>query len=586
MKKISWKYSLQSKLFWIFAALLTVVCVGITSFCIHSFRTAYYQQADAYMADVTAQASVNENYVIGQINQLSVSVLIDNTVQKNLREINNLRNAEDSQTEIRHLGQEISGAVRADVFNLSSVVSLRIYTRYDNEIFVGSANRDTLELPVTEEEIYAANGKALWALSPDRHYICVCRAILSTNTMQPEGYMVIVCQNKAFCNALQTLSHSYRSHVYVLDETDTVVAANQEEAVGEVFHYWENSNGGTASTLTALITGEPCCYYIASQMDNGWQMVALVSTKQLQEAIAQSMMMVVLLALAAVIIAVAITLGAINRLIRPTRQLVETMGAFGRGKLDSRFEVRTSDEIGQIGDAYNSMAESIQNLMEKVYTLELAKKEAEIEILEMQLNPHFLYNTLDTISWLSIEGGNEDISEISVSLARLLRANIKNDTMITVEEEMGSIKDYLRIQQYRFGDKIEIHYDIAPEAEECYMPNFLLQPLVENSIIHGLENLAGRGDLFLSIRMTDEWLNFRIEDNGMGMTEEEVTRLLLKCTDMKSKKSIGLKNVYRRLHLLYGDSCAFHIESAREQGTKISFRIPAIKEISNEENVL
>lgn len=224
--------------------------------------------------------------------------------------------------------------------------------------------------------------------------------------------------------------------------------------------------------------------------------------------------------------------------------------------------------------------------MEKVYTLELAKKEAEIEILKMQLNPHFLYNTLDTISWLGIVGGNEDVSEISVSLARLLRANIKNDAMITVEEEMASIQDYLRIQQYRFGDKIEIHYDIAPEAGECYMPNFLLQPLVENSIIHGLENLAGSGDLFLSIRMSDKWLHFCVEDNGIGMAEEEVKRLLMQCEDMKSKRSIGLKNVYRRLYLLYGDGCAFHIESAQERGTKVSFKIPATMEISNEENTL
>lgn len=563
--------------------MLAVVCIGITWFCIHIFQTTHYQQANAYMGDVTAQASVNENYVIGQINQLSVTVLIDNTVQRNLREINAYQDAEQCQVEIRHLGEEISAAVRADVFNLDSVVSLRIYSLYDNEIFVGTTNREALALSLTKEEIYAANGRALWALAPDKQYLCVCRAILNTNTMQPEGYMVIVCQNRAFCDALQTLSHSYQSHVYVLDETDTIVAANHEEAVGKTFHYWEQSNGATARTMADLLSGEQCDYYIASQMDNGWQMIAMVSTRQIRQAIARSIFVMILLVLAAVIIAAFATLGAVNRLIRPTRQLVGKMREFGQGKLDSRFDVRTGDEIGQIGFAYNHMAESIQNLMEKVYTLELAKKEAEIEILKMQLNPHFLYNTLDTISWLGIVGGNEDVSEISVSLARLLRANIKNDAMITVEEEMASIQDYLRIQQYRFGDKIEIHYDIAPEAGMCYMPNFLLQPLVENSIIHGLENLAGSGDLFISIRMAGKWLHFCVEDNGIGMAEDEVRRLLLQCEDMKSKRSIGLKNVYRRLYLLYGDSCAFHIESMQERGTKISFKIPATMEISNNE---
>lgn len=586
MKKILWKYSLRSKLFWISTALLATVCIGITVFCISVFHAAYYRQADAYMADVTAQAAVNENYVIGQISQLSITILIDNTVQNNLREINNYEDGEQYQTEIRRLGEEISAAVRADVFNLDSVVSLRIYSRYDNEIFVGTTNREALALSVTEEEVYAANGRAVWALSPNRHYLCVCRAILSTTTMQPEGYMVIVCRNRAFCNALQTLSHSYQSHVYVLDETDTIVAANHEEAVGRIFPYWEQTDGGTTQTLTDLMTEEQCYYYIASQMDNGWQMIAMVSKQQFQQAIAKSVCVMVALVAAAVLAAAFATLGAVNRLIRPTKQLMEKMEEFGQGQLDSRFDAHTGDEIGQIGVAYNSMADSIQNLMEKVYTLELTKKEAEIEILKMQLNPHFLYNTLDTISWLGIVGGNEDISEISVSLARLLRANIKNDAMITVAEEMDSIKDYLRIQQYRFGDKIEIHYDIAAEADECYMPNFLLQPLVENSIIHGLENQAGSGDLFLSVQMADKWLRFRIEDNGTGMQKDEVDRLLRECEDMKSKKSIGLKNVYRRLHLLYGAGCAFHIESAQGEGTKISFKIPVIMEISNEESTL
>lgn len=581
MKKISWEYSLQSKLFWIFICLLAVICIGITAFCVCVFCGAYYRQADAYLGDVTAQASVNENHLIAQIDQLSVTILIDNTVQKNLREINEYHGAERHRTKIRRLGEEISAAVRADVFNLDSVVSLRIYSLYDDEIFVGTTNREALALSVTEEEIYAANGRAVWALSPNKHYLCICRAILNTSTMRPEGYMVIVCQNRVFCDALQTLSHSYQSRVYVLDETDAIVAANHEEAVGRTFRYLEESDGGAARTMADLITGEQCDYYIASRMDNGWQMIAMVSTQEIRQAITQSVLVTVLLLVAAIAIAAFVTLCAVNRLISPTRQLVGKMRDFGQGKLDSRFDVRTRDEIGQIGFAYNGMADSIQNLMEKVYTLELAKKEAEIEILKMQLNPHFLYNTLDTISWLGIVGGNEDVSEISVSLARLLRANIKNDAMITVEEEMGSIQDYLRIQQYRFGDKIEIHYDVAPEVGACYMPNFLLQPLVENSIIHGLENLAGSGTLFLSIRMKGKWLHFRVEDDGIGMTEDEVKRLQRECEDMESKKSIGLKNVYRRLYLLYGDGCAFHIESARKLGTKVSFKIPVTMKISN-----
>lgn len=224
------------------------------------------------------------------------------------------------------------------------------------------------------------------------------------------------------------------------------------------------------------------------------------------------------------------------------------------------------------------MADNIQNLMEKVYSLELAKKEAEIEFLKMQINPHFLYNSLDTISWLGFMGGNEKVSDLAVSLAKLLRASIKRNAMITVEQEMEMVQIYLHIQDYRFGDKISVECDVDLEAEQCYMPSFLLQPLIENSIIHGLEKQVDKGKLSVTVRREDVWLYFCVEDDGRGMTEEQVESLLAQCRDIKSAASIGLKNVYRRLQLLYGESCRFEMRSAPDDGTRISFRIPIMNE--------
>lgn len=128
---------------------------------------------------------------------------------------------------------------------------------------------------------------------------------------------------------------------------------------------------------------------------------------------------------------------------------------------------------------------NIQNLLEKVYSLELSNKQAEIDFLKMQINPHFLYNSLDTISWLGYTSGNENISDISVSLAKLLRASIKRADMVQVSEEMQTVDSYLLIQQYRFEDKIQVEQQIQKEAYACYIPGFLLQPLIENSIYMG-----------------------------------------------------------------------------------------------------
>lgn len=261
--------------------------------------------------------------------------------------------------------------------------------------------------------------------------------------------------------------------------------------------------------------------------------------------------------------------------------------------MDVRVEANTKDEIGQIGAAYNHMADNIQNLLEKVYSLELANKQAEIDFLKMQINPHFLYNSLDTISWLGYISGNENISEISVSLAKLLRASIKRADMVKVSEEMQTIDNYLLIQQYRFEDKILVEKKIQEEAYECYMPGFLLQPLIENSIIHGLEGQIGKGRLCIEIGilsdggcvvMRDEdevkkYLYFVIRDDGQGMEWQQLDSLRSQFIDSGAANSIGLANVYRRLMLLYGEESQFQIESAPGEGTSISFRIPVMLEI-------
>ena len=265
---------------------------------------------------------------------------------------------------------------------------------------------------------------------------------------------------------------------------------------------------------------------------------------------------------------------ATKHIAKPTQDLLESMKLFGMGNLSHRVEVKTTDEIGQIGSEYNRMAENIETLIEKVYKMEITQKQAEIDFLCMQINPHFLYNTLDTISWMAIMQGNLDISEMTISLADLLRAMIQKDRFVTVEDEMKTVKDYLLIQGQRFGDKISVIYDIDEQAYPCRIPNFILQPLIENAIIHGLEPKLEKGTLRVQIKLENEAVAFCIADNGVGMSREEIQALYEKCEMNDTNQNIGLKNVYRRLILCYGETSRLHIESEKHRGTKIKFILP------------
>ena len=165
----------------------------------------------------------------------------------------------------------------------------------------------------------------------------------------------------------------------------------------------------------------------------------------------------------------------------------------------------------------------------------------------------------------------------------MLRATIKKDRFIPLEEEIKTVKDYLFIQKTRFGDKIEVVYDIDEKAYPIEVPNFILQPLIENAIIHGLEPKVESGTLWLRIHQRTDVLWFCVEDDGVGMTEEEIHTLYEQCELNDTKKNIGLKNVYRRLILSYGEESRLVIEGKKDKGTKISFTLPMKKNGVQEE---
>lgn len=586
-------YSIRLKLLAVYMLLLLMTSLTLFTFFVYRFCKVYKEQADSHLADVTSMSTSNISGIIEQIDQLSVSILIDRTVQSNLQEINrkNEGNGKGKGASDGGIVKEstavneaaISSQVRGSVFNIRGIISLRIYPKNGEEVLVGTTNREYLEYSMSEEAIYKANGAALWGMAGEEHYLCLARAILSTVDMQPLGYLVLVCKNEYLSDKLKLIPTEYSSLVYLLDNNNRVVASSAEEFVGETFPYEVSKRKMTSNdVIQDPVTMERSYYYAGIPLQNGWTLVTTVSTRQLTQGILMSVMQTAALFVTAFGISVLLTVIAVRKLMAPTQRLLDGMSAFGNGQMDVRVDADGKDEIGQIGMAYNHMADNIQNLMEEVYSLELSTKQAEIDFLKMQINPHFLYNSLDTISWLGYTSGNEDISDIAVSLAKLLRASINRADMVMVSDEMDIINSYLLIQQHRFKDKIQVERKIQEAAYGCYMPGFLLQPLIENSIIHGLEGQIGSGRLYIEIVMCEdeENLYFAVGDDGKGMEQEQLDAIRKQFVNNGTGTSIGLANAYRRLMLLYGEACQFQIKSASGEGTRISFCIPVMREIA------
>ncbi|NLY91890.1 MAG: sensor histidine kinase [Firmicutes bacterium] len=262
---------------------------------------------------------------------------------------------------------------------------------------------------------------------------------------------------------------------------------------------------------------------------------------------------------------------------QPIYEIVNCMRQVEAGNLETRVEFTSSDEIGLMGQSFNKMVTQLKSLIHSITEKQERLKQAEIKALQAQINPHFLYNTLDTIKWLAKLKWYEELKVIVTELGKLLRNSISsNKEFITVRECMEFINNYLKIQKIRYGDRLRITFNINPVILDYHIPKLLLQPIVENAIIHGLENKIGVGNLEINGRQEDGELVFEVIDDGLGMEPGKVALLNAKINWSSTSDCIGLQNVNRRIQLYYGPDYGLHLESQPGKGTKATLRFPLL----------
>lgn len=563
--------SIRKKMMVVFVVLITVTGIGIASLFAIVFRYGYSSLSQIYLNDINEQTTNNLENNIQKIEDINVQILSSQVIQSQLKIVN--EKCLDSY-DLAQCRQKIERELSNWALYASYVVSVSVISREGIEFAVKKIETGGTQFGFTEDEIYEANGSSLWGITGEKNRICVAKAILDFDTMKLAGYINIVYENSYLSDILANNSSKYSGASYVVNTHGRIMVANKEGYVGENFPVKLSDLRASNTSRYDMFSSTQAFYFVGNEMPNGWSLVQTVSVKEFNK----EMNHLIVLAAGIVLLVLGISLGFVwyvtSRIAYPAKELMESMKTLAKDNEYPRVKIVSNDEIGMIGLEYNKMAENIETLIEKVYKMELTQKQAELEFLQMQINPHFLYNALDTISWMALAKGNMDVSEMTIALAELLRATIKKESFITLREEMNTVKDYLLIQQERFGDKISAEYFVEEDAYSCMVPNFILQPVIENAIIHGLEPKIEKGKVSINISIQDEFLTFLVEDNGVGMDEKEILDLYKKCRENNTKQSIGLKNVYRRLLLCYGEASMLKIESKKEQGTRISFLIP------------
>ena len=570
----------------------SILLIGLTVFISLISLIGYsYTYRKQVMSDLMHMEKLTQNNIKGildEAEQLSVRILSDSVIQENLLAIKDKAASGEEMNDYqynKYFGK-LNSTMRSHAMTADHIAAMQIVTTTGIRFSYKSDAVMTID-NVEAEPIYERNGKVYWYVSNDRDRIFMARAILDLSTMEPLGYMLLLYNNQYLCRYLESLDTPFLGNTYIIQKDGMILSAADRSLIGTIINTPLQKEDFMSSLFEDPSTGRKSYYFIAELEDTDWLLVIDVEAEKIWHTLRLLYYLIFLTVVLICVVSILINKKIILDSLTPAKELKECMRQFGNGDLNARMQISTFDEIGQIGDGYNQMAENIQNLLKKVYSLEIATKEAEIDYLKMQINPHFLYNTLDTISWLGFRNGNEDVSNLAVSLAKLLRFSISSERYVTIEREIDCIRDYLEIQEYRFKDRFGMKMEIDDYVKSYYMPKFLLQPLVENSFNHGLEGLVRKGQFLLRIRERAPYVEFLVCDDGAGISEEHLQEIYQQFENIKQNEqsSIGLMNVYRRLYLLYGDTTNFSIKSIRNKGTEISFRIPIINKISDYKNM-
>lgn len=263
----------------------------------------------------------------------------------------------------------------------------------------------------------------------------------------------------------------------------------------------------------------------------------------------------------------------------PLKKLTLAMKEVSEGNLHMRVQIESGDEIEELAIEFNKMLDRIEDLIRQVIVEEGKKKDMELEALQYQITPHFMYNTLNSIKFAALLKGDNEIGQVIGDFVELLQAAIsKKGGFLTVEEEVHILKKYIRLQEFRYGTGFEVSYEMEEEAQECLVPRLILQPLAENALLHGLDMKKNGGKLKISVLVAGGQLFLKVIDNGRGMSQSQIEKLLnSKVKKERGFTAVGIPNIRDRLKLYYGEQGGITYESS-ENGTTAIIYLPVRKD--------
>lgn len=560
---------------------ITVASAAAVAICIAVFASVY---SNALLRD----AKVNSEQSVQQ-----TAVAINNYLSSMKDKITVISGMVTESENARSFDEKISGLanIQKDIYAV---------TVYDGEGNIVSCTGSGLTLKSNvynnlsfdkelfdSAEDFALTSPHVQNLFEGEYPWVVTLAVKSETPVFGDGvYIAIDFSFSEIAKYIDNVGVGLHGYCYVIDNGGNIVYHPQQQVL---FAGLKNENSGDLYQLSdGVHIGKDVIYTLKTTDDGKWRVVGVNYTDELAvERRSQIIASILISFLCCAVIAAAVMLIYSKAVTAPVRALMRAMKVFEKNTDSFEYSGGSElvTELRALSESFEHMEIRIKQLMERVRREETELRKTELRALQAQINPHFLYNTLDSIQWMCEQGKTEDATKMVGALARLFRISIsRGHELITIKDELQHAQSYLIIQSYRYRNQFKYSFDVDASLENFLCNKITIQPLIENAIYHGIDRMVDEGEIKISVKQAEDApddILITVADNGVGMTAEQCRKILLK--ERSDSSGIGVKNVNDRLKIYFGDNYGITIESELDVGTVVTVRIPKLdKEAENE----
>ena len=402
----------------------------------------------------------------------------------------------------------------------------------------------------------------------------IARSVIDVKRLRVVGVLQININESSLYDMLQsTLSYKDQTAI-IIDSNNTIISDTDRKKIGTKLD--DKDILGSLNTPVKKIDNKLIC---TSQISwTNWKLINTVSLTSVNNQIYQTMGTTALIMLLLTIFSVLLAFTIVMRIIRPIKKLTGSMAAIGKGNFDVHINENSLKETAFLSDKFNEMTDELSSLVRHKYIDKINQKELEIKMLQYQINPHFIFNTLESIKMMSLIQSDNNTVQMLTSLGKFMRYSLSNSLeIVTIYQEIHMLEEYMSLLSVRFNDQYEFIIDVDPGLYEFLIPKIIFQPFVENAIEHGMSNTVKDGEIIIRGYIKDDMIFFEIKNNGEQISNERLVWLNNYINDNDNMmEHIGIRNVNKRIKLFFGEQYGVQIYSSPDGYTTVMIKIPKI----------